>query len=221
MKPRYMFISFIFVLLCTILLCSCGEASKYKTAKEKMKTEDYESAIAIFNEIPFYQDSNNLIEECNELMNTRNIYSEASELFNTKDYLDAADLFDSIADYKDAADLSKECKYQFAYEELEIAGAKMKSGVSDIQAIIEFGERCGLQNYMRLATIIEQNQRRGTKELILALQSEQREALTERKNRAMKKGSEISTKLLGPMVIMLIVTMIIVVVPSFLSMRVK
>ena len=110
---------------------------------------------------------------------------------------------------------------RFTYEELEIAGAKMKSGVSDIQAIIEFGERCGLQNYMRLATIIEQNQRRGTKELILALQSEQREALAERKNRAMKKGSEISTKLLGPMVIMLVVTMIIVVVPSFLSMRVK
>lgn len=109
--------------------------------------------------------------------------------------------------------------FRYAYEELEVVRTKIRSGISEIQAIIEFGQRCGLQNYMRLAGIIEQNQRRGTKELVVALQTEQRSALAERKNQALRMGSEISTKLLGPMIIMLIVTMTIVVVPSFLSMN--
>ena len=87
--------------------------------------------------------------------------------------------------------------------------------------MIEFGERCGQQNYMKLAGIIEQNQRRGTRELLVALQAEQRSALSEKKNRALRMGSEISTKLLGPMIIMLVVTMVIVVVPSFLSMSIN
>jgi len=102
-----------------MLLCSCGEASKYKSAKEKMAAEDYESAIETFNEIPFYQDSTALIEECNELINSRDIYLEASNLYNERDYLNAATLFESIVDYKDAEDLSKECKYQFAYVTLD------------------------------------------------------------------------------------------------------
>jgi hypothetical protein len=109
--------------------------------------------------------------------------------------------------------------FRYAYEELEVAHTKMNSGISQVQAIVEFGERCGLQNYMKLAGIIEQNQRRGTKELVSALMAEQRSALVERKNRALRTGSEITTKLLGPMILLLIITMAIVVIPSFLSMN--
>ena len=109
--------------------------------------------------------------------------------------------------------------YRFVYEELEIALTKMKSGISEIAAMNQFGSRCGLQGYIKLSGIIEQNLRRGTNELSYALKAELSNAMTERKNKALKKGSEISAKLLGPMVLMLIIAMVIIMVPALMSMN--
>lgn len=50
-----------------------------------------------------------------------------------------------------------------------MAKVKMKSGVSEINAINQYGERCGLHNYIKLANIIEQNIRRGTGSYLLPL----------------------------------------------------
>lgn len=108
---------------------------------------------------------------------------------------------------------------RFAYEELDMALTKMKSGISEIAAINEFGSRCGQQNYIRLSGIIEQNQRHGTKELSLALRAELNHAMAERKNHALKEGSTISAKLLGPMILMLIIVMVIIMVPAMMSMN--
>lgn len=110
--------------------------------------------------------------------------------------------------------------YRYAYEELEMCFVKMKSGVSEISAINQYGERCKLHCYVKLAGLIEQNIRRGTKELSLILKSEQKEAMNEKKNNMLKRGGQISTKLLGPMVIMLIVSIVIIMVPAFMSMNV-
>ena len=110
-------------------------------------------------------------------------------------------------------------KYNYAYEELKMATVKMKSGVSEINAINQYGERCGLHNYIKLANIIEQNIRRGTGELSFALENELNRALVERKNTALKRGSEISTKLLGPMTVMLIVALVILMVPALMSIN--
>ena len=71
-------------------------------------------------------------------------------------------------------------EYHYAYEELKMATVKMKSGVSEINAINQYGERCGLHNYIKLANIIEQNIRRGTGELSFALENELNRALVER-----------------------------------------
>ena len=110
-------------------------------------------------------------------------------------------------------------EYHYAYEELKMATVKMKSGVSEINAINQYGERCGLHNYIKLANIIEQNIRRGTGELSFALENELNRALVERKNTALKRGSEISTKLLGPMTVMLIVALVILMVPALMSIN--
>ena len=66
--------------------------------------------------------------------------------------------------------------------------------------------------------LIEQNIRRGTKELSLVLKSELKEAMNEKKNNMLKQGGQISTKLLGPMVIMLMIAIVIIMVPAFMSM---
>ena len=110
-------------------------------------------------------------------------------------------------------------EYHYAYEELKMATVKMKSGVSEINAINQYGERCGVHNYIKLANIIEQNIRRGTGELSFALENELNRALVERKNTALKRGSEISTKLLGPMTVMLIVALVILMVPALMSIN--
>ena len=44
-------------------------------------------------------------------------------------------------------------------------------------------------------------------------------SLFERKNTALKRGSEISTKLLGPMTVMLIVALVILMVPALMSIN--
>ena len=108
----------------------------------------------------------------------------------------------------------------FAYEEMDIAITKMNSGVSETTAIAEFGDRCGIHCYIKLANIIEQNLRRGSKDMVYALKSEVNSAVNTRKNNILKEGSEISTKLLGPMVIMLIISIVIIMVPAFLSINI-
>lgn len=109
--------------------------------------------------------------------------------------------------------------YRYAYEELSMCSIRMKSGVSEIVAINRFGQRCSLHCYVKLAGIIEQNIQRGTKDLTFVLRGELRDAMNEKKNNMLKKGGQISTKLLGPMIIMLIISMVIIMVPAFMSME--
>ena len=59
---------------------------------------------------------------------------------------------------------------------------------------------------------------RGTKDLSLVLKAELKEAMNEKKNNILKNGGQISTKLLGPMVIMLVISIVIIMVPAFMSM---
>ena len=108
--------------------------------------------------------------------------------------------------------------YRYAYEELMMCWIKIKSGVSENVAINEYGERCRLHCFIKLAGLIEQNMRRGTKDLSINLRSELKEAMNEKKNNMLKSGGQISTKLLGPMVIMLLISIVIIMVPAFMSM---
>ena len=107
----------------------------------------------------------------------------------------------------------------FAYEEMDILVTKMNSGVSETTAIAEYGDRCGIHCYIKLANIIEQNLRRGSKDMVFALKSEVNSAVNTRKNSILKEGSEISTKLLGPMIVMLLISIVIIMVPAFLSIN--
>lgn len=107
---------------------------------------------------------------------------------------------------------------RYAYEEMKLAENKMNSGVSEADAYCGFGKRCGLHSYIKLGNILGQNLAKGTKGMRENLQYEVHEAFEERKNLAKKRGDEAGTKMLFPMAIMLIVSIIIVILPSFLSM---
>lgn len=122
-----------------------------------------------------------------------------------------------VKEYKD----NREDTFRYAYEELEFTINKMNSGINEQQAISEYGKRSGIHCYIKLANILQQNLKRGTKEISQALQAEMNNAFFERKNKALKEGEEAGTKLLGPMVLMLIIAMAIVVAPALMSIKVQ
>ncbi len=119
-----------------------------------------------------------------------------------------------VKDYKLNSD-----KKRFIYEEIGMMQHKMKSGVSESAAINELADRCKLHSYTKFCSIIQQNLKRGTGEITKALKNELVSAMEEKRNSALKAGNEISTKLLAPMVSMLLITLVIVMVPAFLTMK--
>ena len=108
-------------------------------------------------------------------------------------------------------------KKRYAYEFMSEGLNMLKSGKPQIYVYEEFGMKCGIKEYMKFSSLIVQNIKKGTKELALLLTLEAKDAFEERKNMAKKYGEEAGTKLLLPMIIMLIVVMAIIMVPALMS----
>lgn len=108
--------------------------------------------------------------------------------------------------------------YNPAYEEMLYTCREMKSGVPESSAYERFGLRTGLQEYIRLGTLMAQNLRKGSSSLLSRLQEEADRALIVRIQSGRKLGEEASTKLLIPMVMMLGIVMVMVMLPAFNSM---
>lgn len=106
---------------------------------------------------------------------------------------------------------------RFAYEEMKHAYYLMARGMSEKRAYAEFGNRCRILPYRKLAGILEQNVKNGTEGLRALLETEMAEAFEQRKAIARRMGEEAGTKLLLPLFIMLAVVMVITTVPAFLS----
>ena len=66
-------------------------------------------------------------------------------------------------------------------------------------------------------SLLSQNVKKGTRDLLLMMESEEQSALQVRKEIARKKGEEAGTKLLFPMMILLGVVMLIVILPAVIS----
>ena len=73
--------------------------------------------------------------------------------------------------------------------------------------------------YRKLASLLEQNLRKGTKGLTALLGTESEQAFEERKASAKRRGEEAGTKLLAPMFFMLAMVLVIVIIPAFLSIQ--
>ena len=120
-------------------------------------------------------------------------------------------------DYKKLRD-NNEIKERYIYEEMLYSYYELESGIDELTCYRRFSTRCKLQKYIKLAALLEQNVRMGSKEMIENLNSETREAFTEKRNSAEKKGEEAGTKLLVPMIMMLIIVMVIIMYPALSSM---
>lgn len=109
-------------------------------------------------------------------------------------------------------------KRRAAYEEMGQTWHQLKSGMPEGAAYREFGNRCRLQPYLKLSSLLEQNRRTGTKNLREILQIEMADAFEQRKNLARRLGEEAGTKLLLPLFLMLGIVMAMIMVPAMMTM---
>ena len=109
----------------------------------------------------------------------------------------------------------KGAKEQAAYEELLIAVREIRMGVSEGAAYEKFGKRTGVREYIRLSTFLTQNVKKGSTMLLQQLHEEAKEAEEMRMRNARKLCEEASTKLLLPMIMLLLVVMILIMFPAF------
>lgn len=105
----------------------------------------------------------------------------------------------------------------YLYRELWTTMNQLKTGTPEVRAYAEFGRRCGLQSYIRFATLLENRVSIGGKNFQTLLEAEAEEAFRMKMDMSRKKGEEIGTKLLLPMFGMLGVIMIMVTAPAFLA----
>ena len=108
-------------------------------------------------------------------------------------------------------------KERAAYEEIRTTCYEMDSGISEAEAYRRFGEPSGQVKYKTLATLLIQNLQKGSRHLSDLLEKESVEAWEERKRKARGLGEAAATKLLLPMVLMLLVVMAVIMLPAGLS----
>jgi hypothetical protein len=119
-------------------------------------------------------------------------------------------------DYKYKAESNK--KFQrYAYEEMLLTLYELRLGVAEVNAYEQFGMRVSLLPYMKFGSMLVQNLKKGNKNMVDLLKREAMEAFHERKEITKRLGEEASTKLLGPMIIMLFIVLVIIIIPAFIS----
>lgn len=125
--------------------------------------------------------------------------------------------FGKIAEnYKKTAE-RKDTRKSYVCEEVLRCCNEMNSGVAQAKAYENFGRRCQLPEYIKIGSVLSQNLKKGSDGLADMLEAEALQGMEGRRNLAKKLGEQAGTKLLFPMMLMLVIVMIILMVPAMLS----
>ena len=116
---------------------------------------------------------------------------------------------------KTATECSSDRAARYAYKEMLCTLYEMERGEGEITAYRHFANRCRLQQYVKLMSLLEQNVKLGASGFLTSLRKEAADAEEERKAFAKRKGEEAGTKLLLPMMMMLAIVMAVIIVPAF------
>lgn len=106
----------------------------------------------------------------------------------------------------------------YVYEEMALSLREMDCGMSEAKAYELFGKRTGLLSYMKFCTLIVQNLRKGSEDLLRLLDFEVADAFHQRKEAAKELGERAGTKLLLPMAVMLALVFAMILYAAFQSM---
>lgn len=116
-----------------------------------------------------------------------------------------------IQDYRETKE------FNYAYEEMLFTYYELERGMPEGKAYLSFGRRCRLHGYRKLGSLLEQNLKKGTAGLLSLLQEETWQAFEDRRAYAVKLAQEAGTRLLVPMILLLMVVLIICVAPAVMS----
>lgn len=103
------------------------------------------------------------------------------------------------------------------YQELVRMKNEIHTGTSAEQAYIHFGRRTGVISYIKAMALLTRQMKVGSQGVTEQLEQEEHEAFEHRKEMARKSGEEAGTKLLLPMIVLMIVSMVLVMYPAFAS----
>lgn len=107
------------------------------------------------------------------------------------------------------------------YDEMCVTYHQIRDGLGERLAYEQFGERLQLTVYRRFSTLLVQNLRKGTAGLSSLLEKEMEQAFDEQQSLAKKRGEELQTKLLLPMMLMLGLVIVIIMIPALMSFEIS
>lgn len=99
------------------------------------------------------------------------------------------------------------------YEEMKTAVDEMNNGVSEIDAYLNFGNRCGVQFVKKFTSMLCQNLTKGNKELVDFLKAESAISWEEKKHYVKRKGEAASNKMMIPLGLILVGVFVMILVP--------
>jgi tight adherence protein C len=108
---------------------------------------------------------------------------------------------------------------RYLYEEMLITVRELKLGMPEKTSYEQFGRRVGLIPYIKFSALLSQNLIKGTKGFTDLLIVEATQAFENRKEAAKRLGEEAGTKLLLPMMALLILVFLIIMIPAFMSFQ--
>jgi len=105
-------------------------------------------------------------------------------------------------------------KKRYMYEELIVMVNEMNAGAGEQASYEAFGHRMENLSYTKLISLLVQNLQKGNDGLLNALKLEEANAFFLRIDHAKRQAEEAGTKLLFPMLLMLVIVMVIVMAPA-------
>lgn len=125
-----------------------------------------------------------------------------------------------IADDYEKLTAEDESYKRYAYDEIVFSARELRLGVAESHVYEQYGKRAGLIQYIKFSSLLCQNLKKGTKGLTQQLMYEAQEAFEERKENAKRLGETASTRLLLPMMAMLLIVLLMIMIPAFMSFRI-
>lgn len=104
------------------------------------------------------------------------------------------------------------------YKEMQLTSEEMNNGVSELDALHNFAQRCSVKEIRKFTSILSQNIQKGGSELTMSLRYMNEESWEEKKQWAKRKGETAGTKLMIPLMIMFVGILFMIIVPIFSNM---
>lgn len=107
------------------------------------------------------------------------------------------------------------------YEEIKIFIHNLDNGFLEESAMEDLGNRTGLIQYRKLCSLLTVNMKKGSMNMKIMLEQEAENAFEQHQALIRKMGEEAGTKLLLPMVMMLVVVIAVIMIPAFLTYQIS